>query len=192
MQSVKQRFSQKNAFSHPQRFECQTYAATLLHSQPAVRKRPAVQTVGSLIGAHNISGMNTISSIEQTNTGAVVLQALREDGLMTSAALTQLPSWAADASIALLNSQDDKLDNKQDVVRLVLNQPGENFQQYTINMDSPARCAELPVILERKSETLPVFYGPGAYINQTGFKFTGEVRKRLCLDDEGTRKKIKQ
>ncbi|KAF2185894.1 hypothetical protein K469DRAFT_687714 [Zopfia rhizophila CBS 207.26] len=192
MQSSNRRKYQGDVVPHSKSVKSRTLASTLSHSRPLNENKPAVQTAGTLIGAADATGMHAISDLEQVTAGAVILQTLREDGLMTSATLTQLPAWAADAPAALLNSQDDDSDNQRDMVRIVLNQPGENFQKYYISAQSRARPVELPVILERKRDTIPIFYGRGACTDQGEIRFTGEVRKRLGPDDGGVSKRIKQ
>jgi len=145
-----------------------------------------------MIGAVDTSGMHAISNIEQTENGAVILQALREDGLMTSTTLTRIPTWAADAPATLLVPQEDHPDYQQDSLRLMLDQSAENFHEYHISSASSTHPSQLPVLVERKRETIPVFYGTGTCTNQGKIRFTGEARKRLGNGDECFPKRTKR
>jgi hypothetical protein len=155
-------------------------------------ENPAVYTSRTLATVFDATGMQTISNMEQTERGAVVWQALREDGLMISATLTQVPSWAAHAPAALLNHQGSGRDTGEGSIRVVLNQPGENFQKYHIDASLNPPSDELPVLIKRKRETVPLYYGSGMYTETGGIRFIGEVQKRLGADDEGARKRLKR
>lgn len=127
--------------------------------------------------------------MDQANQGAVILHALREDGLLASAAITQLPSWAANAPATLLRADHGEVG----ILRLVLNQPGENFHEYVLQEDPGSHSVELPVLLERKSDTIPIFHGSGEYIAGRGIQFRGVLRKRLAEEqNDGNNKRTRQ
>lgn len=198
MDSLNQHGNQRAIIRNSKGMRSDAFTTSLWCASSLSGRRPAVQNAGTLIGAVDASGMRAISNIEQTSNGAVVLQALREDGLMTSTTLTRVPSWATDAPATLLVPQENHPDHQQDSVRLMLNQRAYNFKEYQIpippsfRIPSSTLMSQLPVLVERKRETMPMFYGTGIYAEDGKMRFTGDVRKRLGEYEEHFPKRVRR
>lgn len=118
-----------------------------------------------------------------------MLQTLLEDKLLISETLTQLPEWALKrCQVAVLrNPNNDEQDSS--TVQIVLNEPGLSFQKYEVEA-TQQQNEILPLILERKRETIVTSFGRGNYSLDGGMRFQGETRKRLGWTDyNGANKK---
>ncbi|KAI8628018.1 hypothetical protein F5Y19DRAFT_439227 [Xylariaceae sp. FL1651] len=150
----------------------------------AATSNPEVQKFNTVIRSNNATGTHFLSSLERANSGAIVMQTLREDGLMLSQAITQLPEWAAniaDPTVIRGAGRD------RGVVQIVVNRANRAFESYRIHAaaDKDDITMELPLVLEREQNTIPTFVGYGSYSPEGGIEFRGE-RRRLERDESDT------
>jgi hypothetical protein len=132
----------------------------------------------TLYRSNTSAGLHSISQLQQTSSGAVVLQALLENQLLISETLTQLPEWASRrCQVTLLRNLNDE-ERDGSVVRIMLNEPGLSFRKYEIEARHQQN-ETLPLILNRKRETILTSFGRGSYSWDSGMRFHGETHKRL-------------
>jgi hypothetical protein len=148
---------------------------------------PMTQESNTLIFGRDQQGMSSISELQQVvDEGALVLQTMREDGVMTSETLTRLPKLvASNYQAALLKPFDDDGTGK---VGVVLNRSTRPFQSYRSDEVSDPL---LPTILERDRSTITTFEGTGTYSLQGGMRSQGMSRKRLGWNEDNQRKKLR-
>jgi hypothetical protein len=158
----------------------------LRHRGEVAMTGPAIQDSSSLVRSTESTGQRSISQLYHTSSGAVVLQTLRDDELMISETLTQLPNWASkNYQVTLLRTCSAE-SRDSDAVHLVLNPAGRSFQLYEAQKDPTEQNNKtLPMILERKRETIATSFGRGMYSLEGGMRFQGHTQKRLGSMDHG-------
>lgn len=115
------------------------------------------------------------------------MQTLREDGLMLSQALTQLPEWAAKVADPTVLRDGG---NDRGAVRVVVNHTSQAFEPHKIQVETSRNDSEieLPLVIERDLSTIPTFVGRGNYSQKRGITFQGEA-SRLETDGSHTHKR---
>ncbi|KAI9775589.1 MAG: hypothetical protein M1839_000989 [Geoglossum umbratile] len=150
---------------------------------------PTVQRTGNPTLRQDAEGMSSVSLLRQLESdGAIVLQSLREDGMLKSETLTRLPK-SIKPNVALLNPSQGE---GSETVRLVLNKPLQN--RYSLaNLPND----ELPAILERPQASIPTVVGKtrmslgdGRGRSDEDYQLKG--LKRLMLHSDGQDERTKR
>lgn len=152
---------------------------------------PVTLHSGIVLRSMEASGLAASTTLIKTSPGAVIRQAVRQDGLLVSQTLTELPQWAlrhADPTVLPTQQQwstrsnhpevqyDTAFDTEKGVkLQIVLNRGSQAFQEYTISRnadgirsDSGDGVLELPLVLERHMDTAPTFIGRGHFTLESG------------------------
>ena len=160
------------------------HKASTVRSSPM--SGPAIQDSSSLVRSTESTGQRSISQLHHTSSGAVVLQTLRDDELMISETLTQLPNWATKNCQVTLLRMCSAESRDSDAVQLVLNPAGRSFQLYEAQKNPTEQNNKtLPIILERKRETIATSFGRGMYSLEGSMRFQGHTHKRTGSMDHG-------
>ncbi|KAJ3539608.1 hypothetical protein NM208_g5417 [Fusarium decemcellulare] len=132
-------------------------------SQMVATSNSAVQGLNTTLSAVTSAGSQLLSSLEKVGAGSIVRQTLREDGLMVSKELTQLPRSLFSIADPTILPQGDRSS-----VRVVFNRTNRAFEPYEVYVGRPENSCgpsniELPLVLMRQEETIPTYVGSGSY-----------------------------
>ncbi|KAF5006337.1 hypothetical protein FDECE_7265 [Fusarium decemcellulare] len=146
-------------------------------SQVVATSNSAVQRLNTTLTAVTSAGSQLLSSLEKVGAGSIVRQTLREDGLMVSQELTQLPRSLFSIADPTILPQGDRSS-----VRVVVNRTNRAFEPYEVYVGRPENSCgpaniELPLVLMRQEETIPTYVGSGSYSFEEGMQFVGGKRR---------------
>lgn len=153
---------------------------------PYRMNEPPVQKTGELSCYMDKSGLRSVSRLENSGEGGIVLATLREDGVTEAEMVARLPqSISSDHQASMLNIAGDQT---QPARVLFLDREDRPFKRYTMQAaDTTSKPAEqLPLVLHRARETIPKVVGERKANKRLPW-FTGEREaKRRCIDGKSS------
>lgn len=158
---------------------------------PFLPSHPTIQRQGETTSYLDTSGYRSVSRLDRSGRGAVVLQTLREDGKLKTEMLTRLPQHIdSDYTASVLrigsatNAKPGAPATEKSTSVLFLDRENRPFQKYKLPHepdvgDGETAAVQLPLILHRKRESIPTVHGKGFYDVDRGIGMLTGGRKRL-------------
>lgn len=147
-----------------------------------LQNRPPVQRAGEISKCIDESGLRTMSQLNSSTNGNVILATVREDGVMKAEMLTRLPkSIAEDHEATLLTTHRSESSRAPDSRAIFLDRADQPFRMHHIPIQGEIQRSQeqLPLLIRRDIVTIPKIVSGETRVPGMHGNLTYVPRKRL-------------